>query len=50
MTDYHGPLSGMLWLHVIDQVVWQGDGYRPVILNSDFAQDLNLLSLTSSSV
>jgi hypothetical protein len=26
MTDCPGPLSGVSWLYVPDQVVWQGDG------------------------
>jgi hypothetical protein len=26
MTDSQGPLSGASWLHVPDQVVWQGAG------------------------
>jgi hypothetical protein len=26
VTYYHGPLNGVPWLHVPDQVVWQGAG------------------------
>jgi hypothetical protein len=47
-TDYHGPLSGVSWLHVPDQVVWQGVGSNPAALESEIPWGLNLLDLTSS--
>jgi hypothetical protein len=35
MTNCHGPLSGVSWLHVPNQVVWQGAASMPVILTSE---------------
>ena len=43
-------LSGVSWLQVPDQVVWQGAGPTPAVYNSEILQGLGLLSLTSSSV
>jgi hypothetical protein len=50
VTDCHGLLSRASWLRVADQVVWQGAGSLPAILNSEIPQGLSLLNLTSSSV
>ena len=50
VTDCHGPLSGVSWLCVPDQVVWQGAGPMPAVLNSEIPQGLSSLSLTSSYV
>ena len=50
MTNCHGPFSGVSWLCVPDQVVWQRAGSMPAILNSEIPWDLSWLSLTSSSV
>lgn len=36
LTDYHGSLSGVSWLSVTEDLVWQGAGLTWTILNSEF--------------
>ena len=50
MTDCHGLLSGVPWLHVPDQVVWQGAGPTPAVLSSEIAQGLGLLNTGKQKV
>lgn len=37
MTDCHGPFSGVSWLCVPDQLVWQGADPMPAVLNSEIS-------------
>jgi hypothetical protein len=36
MTDCHGTLNAVLWLHVLEQVFWQGAGPIPTVFNFEF--------------
>lgn len=50
MTDCHGPLGGVSWLHVPEQVELDKDLDLFLPFNSETPQGLRLLNLTSSSV
>ena len=50
VTDCHGPLIGVSWLCLPDQIIWQGSGSTPAVLNFEIPLGLSLFHLTNSSV
>ena len=48
MTGCHGPLNGGVMIKC--QVVWQGDGLPPAVLNSEISRVWDLFNLSGSSV